>query len=163
MKFLVLGLLASSASLVPQLAAAQLKDVKSVYLYPMPGGFEQILASRIVTDHVYNVVSDPKLADAIFTDQINDFFLYKLDHIQTPPPPVNNSGSTSTMTADTTPHASSFTRGRGTLFLVDAKSKQVVWSIYAKPADNSSATLNKTAIKVVNQLEVANGMKPVKH
>jgi hypothetical protein len=139
--------------------AAQLKDVKSVYFYPMPGGFEQHLANRIVAEHVYQVVSDPKLADAVFTDQISDAFLYKLDHINTPPPPANNSGSISTMTAHE-PHASSFSRGKGTLFLVDTKSKQVVWSIYDKPKDTLPATLNKTAKKIVEKLELDNGMKP---
>jgi hypothetical protein len=156
MKFLVLSLLVASLS-----PAAQLKDVKSVYFYPMPGGFEQHLASRIVRDHVYQVVSDPKLADAVFTDQISDAFLYKLDHINTPPPPANSSGSISSMNADV-PHASSFSRGKGTLFLVDAKTKQVVWSIFEKPNDTLPKTLNKTAKKIVEKLEVDNGMKAVK-
>jgi hypothetical protein len=156
MKFLVLSLLV--AALGP---AAQLKDVKSVYFYPMPGGFEQHLASRIVQDHVYQVVSDPKLADAVFTDQLSDAFLYKLDHIGTPPPPANSSGSLSSMNVEA-PHASSFSRGKGTLFLVDAKSKTVVWSIYEKPKDTLPATLNKTAKKIVEKLELDNGMKAVK-
>lgn len=130
----------------------------------MAGGFEQLLASRIVAGHVYQVVSDPKLADAVFTDSISDSFLYKLDHIQTPPPPANNSGSASAMTAHTeAPHTFAASHGRGTLFLVDAKSKQVIWSIYQKPKDYSSGTLNKTAIKIVEQLEIDNGMMPAKH
>jgi hypothetical protein len=156
MKFLVLSLLMAASS-----PAAQLKDVKSVYFYPMPGGFEQHLASRMVKDHVYQVVSDPKLADAVFTDQISDSFLYKLDHINTPPPPANSSGSMSSMNAEV-PHASSFSRGKGTLFLVDSKSKQIVWSTYEKPKDTLPATLNKTAKKVVEKLEIDNGMKPPK-
>jgi len=156
MKFLVLSVLAGVFCF-----AAQLKDVKSVYLYPMPSGFEQMLANRIVADHVYNVVSDPKLADAVFTDSLGDAFLYKLDHINTPPPPQTSSaGATSSMTSRVEePHQSSFSRGKGTLFLVDAKSKQVVWSIYDKPKDYSPATLNKTAKKVIEKLEIDNGMK----
>jgi hypothetical protein len=156
MKFLVLSLLVAALS-----PAAQLKDVKSVYFYPMPGGFEQHLASRIVRDHVYQVVSDPKLADAVFTDQISDAFLYKLDHINTPPKPAGSAGSIKSMDAEE-PHASSFSRGKGTLFLVDAKSKQVVWSIFEKPRDTLPKTLDKTAKKVVEKLELDNGMKPVK-
>ncbi len=155
MKFLVLSLLTGVFC-----SAAQLKDVKSVYFYPMPGGFEQLLASRIVNDHVYNVVSDPKLADAIFTDSITAAFLYKLEHINTPPPAPSPSGAASSMTAYVeAPHASTFSRGKGTLFLVDAKSKQVVWSIFDKPKDNSPATLNKAAKKIVDKLELDNGMK----
>jgi hypothetical protein len=158
MKFLVLSLLMAAST-----NAAQLKDVKSVYFYPMPGGFEQHLASRIVRDHVYQVVSDPKLADAVFTDQISDAFLYKLDHINTPPPPPTTQGSISTMASNTNaPQASSFSRGKGTIFLVDAKSKQVVWSLFEKPKDTLPRTLDKTAKKIVDKLEIDNGMKPVK-
>jgi hypothetical protein len=156
MKFFVLSLLVATLS-----PAAQLKDVKSVYFYPMPGGFDQHLANQIVRDHVYQVVSDPKLADAVFTDQISDAFLYKLDHINTAPPPANSSGSISSMNVDA-PHASSFSRGKGTLFLVDAKSKQIVWSIFEKPNDTLPKTLEKTAKKIVEKLEVDNGMRPVK-
>jgi hypothetical protein len=155
MKFLVLSLTAGLLC-----SAAQLKDVKSVYFYPMPAGFEQILASRIVNDHVYNVVSDPKLADAVFTDSITDAFLYKLDHINTPPPAQDKSANTAGYVE--APHASSFSRGKGTLFLVDAKSKQVVWSIFEKPKDTTPATLNKTAKKVIDKLEIDNGMKAPK-
>jgi hypothetical protein len=156
MKFLVLSLLVATLS-----PAAQLKDVKSVYFYPMAGGFEQHLVNRIVRDHVYQVVSDPKLADAVFTDQISDAFLYKLDHINTPPKPVGASGSISSLEADA-PHGSTFSRGKGTLFLVDAKSKQIVWSIYEKPGDTLPKTLDKSAKKVVEKLELDNGMKPAK-
>jgi hypothetical protein len=154
MKFLALSLIVAGFC-----SAAQLKDVKSVYFYPMPGGFEQHLASQIVRNHVYQVVSDPKLADAIFTDNISDAFLYNLDHINTPAKPATLSGSVSSMTVNEAPHASSFSRGKGTLFLVDAKSKQVVWSIYKKPKNTLPATLDKTAKKVIQKLEIDNGMK----
>jgi hypothetical protein len=157
MKFLVMSFAAVSLC-----SAAQLKDVKSVYFYPMLSGFEQHLANQIVRDHVYRVVSDPKLADAVFTDQIGDAFLYKLDHINTPTAPANGSGSISGMTAGDAPHESSFSRGKGTIFLVDAKSKQVVWSIYEKPKDSLPATLDKTARKIIDRLEVDNGMRPAK-
>ncbi len=156
MKFSVLSLFVATFC-----SAAQLKDVKSVYFYPMPGGLEQHLASRIVRDHVYQVVSDPKLADAVFTDSISDAFLYKLDHINMPPAPAANSGTLSSMTVEP-PHASTFSRGKGTLFLVDAKSKQVVWSTYRKPKNTMAPTLDKTAKKIVDKLEIDNGMKPAK-
>ncbi len=102
----------------------------------MPGGFEQHLANRIVMDHVYQVVSDPKLADAVFTDQISDAFLYKLDHINTPPKPVGASGSISPSLEADAPHGSTFSRAaRGHCSWWMRKSKQIVWSIYEKPKD----------------------------
>ena len=105
------------------------------------------------------MVSDPKLADAVFTDPSATLFS------------TNWTTSIRRRTSEQSgrffddlwsPHASSFSRGKGTLFLVDAKSKQVVWSIFEKPKDNSPATLNKTAKKVIEKLELDNGMKPVK-
>ena len=156
MKFLPWGVLLCGFA-----SAAQLKDVKSVYFYPMPAGFEQHLANRIATEHVFQVVTDPKLADAVFTDELSEAFLYKLDHIQKPPAPVTTSGNPSGMsTAEVVPHGSSFTRGKGTLFLVDAKTKQVIWSIYRRPKDTSPGELNKAAKRIVLNLEIANGTKP---
>jgi hypothetical protein len=135
------------------LSGAQLKDVKSVYLYPMAGGFDQLLAERIVAEHLYKVVPDPKLADAVFTEQLGETFLYNLDHIHTPPRAAKTSGSTSTTSeADVAPHGSSFSRAKGTIFLVDAKSKEVVWSTFSKVKNSNSVELHKTAKRVVKQL-----------
>jgi hypothetical protein len=138
------------------LSGAQLRDVKTVYLYPMMGGFDLLLAQQLVEGHIYRVVPDPKLADAVFTDQLGDVFLYKLDHIQTPPVAAKTSGSTSSMTPapDTAPHGSTFARARGTLFLVDIKSKEVVWSTFQKPKNLTSTELRKSAQKSVKQLEL---------
>ncbi len=155
MKFLSCSLLLCGFA-----SAAQLKDVKSVYFYPMSSGFEQHLANRIANEHVFQVVTDPKLADAVFTDDLSEAFLYKLDHIQKPATPANTSGSTGSMTTgEVVPHGSSFTRGKGTLFLVDAKTKLVLWSIYRKPKNTTPSELNKAAKRIVNSLEIANGTK----
>jgi hypothetical protein len=148
MKFLSWGLVICGV-----LSGAQLKDVKSVYFYPMTGGFDQLLADQIVTEHIFKVVPDPKLADAVFTDELSELFLYKLDHIQTPPAAAKTSGSTSSMGAtETAPHPNTFTRGRGTVFLVDIKSKQVIWSAFQKPRNKSADQLHNTAKKVVKML-----------
>jgi hypothetical protein len=48
---------------------------------------------------------------------------------------------------------SSFGRGRGTYFLVDRKTRGVIWSVYEKPKSTSADELNKTAERVVNRLK----------
>ena len=151
MNFLAWSLLLLSCA-APFSSAAQLKDVKSVYLFPMTGGLDQLIASRIARDHVFQVVSDPKLADAVITDQLGAAFEYKLDHIVAPPPPPVPAGGNNTQNAE--PHASSFSRARGTVFLVDAKSKQVLWSLYERPKNSSPQALDRTAKKVVGNLAV---------
>jgi len=44
-------------------------------------------------------------------------------------------------------------RGRGTIFLVDVKSRQVLWSAFEKPKNSSPHELDHTAERVVKQLK----------
>ena len=48
---------------------------------------------------------------------------------------------------------SSFGRGKGTLFLVDAHSRAVLWSIYEKPGRSSPDQLDRVARRVVDRLK----------
>ena len=68
------------------LCAADLSTVHTVYLLKMSRGLDQFLASRLTSDHVFRVVTDPQLADAVFTDQIGEGFEMKLDELFPPPP-----------------------------------------------------------------------------
>lgn len=49
-------------------------------------------------------------------------------------------------------HVSSFSRGKGTFFLVDRKSRAVIWSTYDRAPDNRSDTLDKKADQIVGRL-----------
>ena len=75
-------LFSCSAALV---CAADLSNVHTVYLLKMAKGLDQFLASRLTADHVFQVVTDPKLADAVFTDQIGEGFEMKLEELFPPP------------------------------------------------------------------------------
>src|SRR5664279_1621574 len=61
------------------LCAADLATVHTVYLLKMSKGLDQFLASRLISDHVFQIVTDPKLADAVFTDQLGEGFQAKLE------------------------------------------------------------------------------------
>src|SRR5450631_861004 len=61
------------------LCAADLAHVHTVYVLKMAKGLDQFLANRLTTDHVFQIVTDPKLADAVFTDQIGEGFQMKLE------------------------------------------------------------------------------------
>jgi hypothetical protein len=50
------------------------------------------------------------------------------------------------------PRTSSFNRGRGNIFIVDRKSRNVIWSIYEPPKDSTPGELSKTAERVVKRL-----------
>src|SRR5438067_4847462 len=66
------------------LSAAELSSVHNVYLLKMPRGLDQYLANHITSEHVFQVVTDPKLADTILTDQIGEKFEAKLDELYPP-------------------------------------------------------------------------------
>src|SRR3982750_2480125 len=93
-----------------------ISDVHSVYLLPMSGGLDQYLANRL--GGVFRVVTDPKLADAVFTDQLGESLEQKLAKLY---PPPKSSGSDKSDQRE--PHVSSFGRPKGTVFLVDLKSR----------------------------------------
>ena len=159
-----IGLLLSCPLL---LCAAELTDVHTVYVLRMSKGLDQYLANRLTTDKVFRIVTDPKLADAVFTDQIGEGFEAKLEELFPPPesekpaPPPKadkddeeappNKLMTETVNK-LAPLASSFGRSRGTVFLVWAKSRQVIWSAYDPPKSGASKDMDRTATDIVSRI-----------
>jgi hypothetical protein len=173
MKRLLL-LLSCSAAL---LGAAELSGVHTVYVLSMSKGLDQYLANRLANDHLFQVVTDPKLADAFLTDRVGESLQAKLEEIFPPPVPEkpapdaeksskkdkdkdkDKDASTNPMLADTVNKlaapgtSNSFSRGKGNVFLVDAKSRQVVWSVYQLPKGSSAQQLDRTASDIVSRLK----------
>jgi hypothetical protein len=158
------------------LAGADLSNVHAVYLLPMGGALDQYLAIRLTSEHVFQVVTDPKLADAVFTDRIGSAFEERLDDLYAPPPkekPAATPADTKApaaanqqaaqppvpLFADTANKLSnpalnsSFGHGKGTIFLVDRKSKQVIWSIYEEPKGSGSSQMDRSASEIVSRLK----------
>jgi hypothetical protein len=161
-------------------SAADLSDVHNVYVLKMTRGFDQYLANHITGEKVFQVVTDPKLADTIITDQIGETFQAKFDELYPPPAPPtppkpekaetpakadkskkadpNDDAMQASLLTDTVnklapPGAGSFGRAKGMVFLVDARSKQVIWSAYDLPRDASSKQLDRTASDIVNRIK----------
>jgi hypothetical protein len=157
---------------------SDLGAVKNVYLLKMSKGMDQYLANRLTNEHVFQIVTDPKLADAILTDQIGEGFEAKMGELFPPPEPVErpetpekpektdkdktaakggDSQNMMAMLGDTVNKlptlSSSFGHAKGTLFLVDAKSKEVVWSTYDVPKDATSRQMDRTATDIVSRLK----------
>jgi hypothetical protein len=130
---------------------ANMPEVQAVYLLPMAGGLDQYLANRLTAGSVFRVVTDPKLADAVFTDQLGAAFERKLGDLY-PPPESKDSDKPDTYDKPA-PHISSFGRGRGTIFLVDLKSREVIWSLYQRPSKATSEVLDRTAAQIVQQIK----------
>ena len=160
MKRLGLFLFACSA-----LAGAELSDVHKVYLLKMSKGMDQYLANRLTNSHVFQVVTDPKLADAIVTDHLGAPFEAKLEELFPAPNPEpvksepekdkdKDSLFPEPLNKLDNPAANSnFGGSHGTVFLVSAKSRQVIWSAYDLPRDSSAKELDRTASDIVRRIQ----------
>ena len=162
----------------PALAgSAELNQVQSVYLLPMGSGFDQYLASQMIRNNVYQVVADPKRADAVLTDQIGMGFERRLTELYPPPPeqvekPVDKAdkkdgdksekekpAKKADRREDNQPPISAFQRGKGNIYLVDLKTRRVIWSNYDRPRNYSADELNKTSGRVIEKLKKDIGQK----
>jgi hypothetical protein len=136
--------------------AADLPAVQSVYLLPMSNGLDQHLANRLAASGVFRVVADPKQAQAIFTEKLGEAFEERLKTLLAPAEPKP---STEKKADDTpVPRVSSFGQGKGTIFLVDASTRTVLWSTYEKPRNSSPQEQDRSAQRIVDRLKA--GLKP---
>jgi len=142
------------AALLPAAVNPQLKQVNTVYILAMSSGMDQYLANSLTSMGVFQVVTDPQKADAIVTDRLGETFEGKLKELYDPPPPASKdkddkSGGFGTGTF----RVGSVGRGRGNVFIVDRKSRGVLWSIYEPPKDSSTSEMSKTAQKIAKRLK----------
>ncbi len=155
---------------VIHVSAQDLSSVKKVYFLPMSNGFDQYLANQVSMQGAYQVVTDPLLADAVFTDQIGAKFERQLEELYPPEPEeeevvemtddeIAAASEEDTPIEEEKPPLSSFSRGKGNIFLVDRESRRVIWSIYLRPKDYSSDELNKSAEKLVTALREGTFLK----
>jgi hypothetical protein len=157
MKRLFLLLSCSGALLL----GANLPAVRSVYVMPMSQGMDQFLANRLAGQHVFQVVSDPKLADAVLTDRIGPALNTSLEEIAPTAQPVAAEDKdakdarkepVAMNKLDNPSLASTFGRGKGTFFLVAAKSREVLWSTFEVPKNSTAGELDRTASDIVSRL-----------
>ncbi len=161
MKRLVFLLLGSGV----MLCAADLSGVHSVYMMPMARGLDQHLANHLTASHLFQVVTDPKQADAVFSDRIGEAFQTQLERLLPAPKPEpakagkDDAAPATKLISDTENKLdnpalnSQFGRGKGTIFLVDPKSSQVLWSTYEEPAASDGKTLDMSAGQIVSRLK----------
>jgi hypothetical protein len=147
MKWFAIVALFAALALVPTPVGAQYAGPKTVYILPMAAGLDQYLAQWLTKDHVMQVVADPKTAEVVMTDRLGEAFEQKMKQIH---PDSDKSDKKSDETA---PHTFRSTKPQGTIFLVDAKSRQVLWSDYQKPPrSNSDSDLNRAAEQIAKKL-----------
>ena len=153
-------------------ATPELKQIKKVYFLQMTGGFDQYLAQHLISNNTVEVVTDPALADAIFSDRIGESFEQKLAELYPPPPPPAKEededvpAKNTSIASGATRGQSTWGRGRGNMYLIDRKSRAVVWSSFNKPKNSTAKELDRVAGKFASRLAAdlatprANLMKP---
>lgn len=152
--------------------AAELSSVRAVYVLPMASGLDQYIANRLTTEQVLQVVTDPKRADAVMTDRLGPGFEARMEELYPPPPkpaPVKEKNKDtdkdkqSVGLGDTVNKLdkpglmSSFGRGKGNVFLVDVKTRRVLWSAFEKPKDLTPKELDRTARRIVGDIRKGSG------
>ncbi len=135
---------------------ADLAEIKTVYLLPMTYSLDQFLAIRLTKGGVLQVVTDPKLADAVLSDHIGTGLEDKLKSLygdkKTDEPEKDKDKEKDKETFGGSPMAGG-TRSKGAVFLVDRKTRSVVWSDYVRPKNAQPDELNRVADRIAGQLE----------
>lgn len=124
---------------------------KTVYILPMANSLDQFLAIKLTTGDVMQVVTDAHKADAIFTDRIGAGFEQKLDEIYGGKPKDTEDPQDGTVRKP----VQAITRGKGAIFLVDPKTRNVIWSDYEHPKNTTPEEMNHLAERIAAHLEKA--------
>lgn len=138
---------------------------RTAYLLPMGSGLDQFLANHLVTTGVFDVVTDPKLADVVLTDAIGKSFEARMEQLypaEVQPAPKKEAdkaagdepaGDPVSVSAAPVGQMSTFGRGKGNIFVVDTRTTHVIWSTYEQPAGSAAAELDRAAGRIVAKLK----------
>lgn len=151
-------------------APAGLNEIRSVYLLPMNAGLDHYLAQHLTAAGVFQVVTDPKLAEAVFTDRLGKEFELLLEELYPPEPKEQTQpaakpsgsapeGAAGELKGEPRTRLSSFGRSRGNLFLVDRRTRAVLWSAYERPRTSAPEEMDRTARRLVERLKRTLGGK----
>ena len=138
-------------------ARPELLEVKTVYLLPMTYSLDQFLAIRLTKGGILQVVTDPKLADAILSEHIGSGLEDQMKTLYGENKPAvdpadKDKDKDKTTTSFGGPMAGG-TRSKGAIFMVDRKTRNVIWSDYVRPKNAQPDELNHVADRIAGQLE----------
>ncbi len=149
--------LLAAAAAVQAVAAdrPELAGIKTVYLLPMTSSLDQFLAVRLTKGGALQVVTDPNLADAVICDSIGAGLEDKLNSMYGEKKQADKDKD-----KDKDQSQPSFAgpmggagRSKGAVFLIDRKTRSVIWSDYVRPKSAQPEEMNRVADKIATQLE----------
>lgn len=149
------------------------RNVKSVYILRMGSGLDQLLASELTKHGVFTVTTDPQKADALFTDSLGEGFEKKFEELYPPPAPPKEEkkdGEKDERSDEVTLTQAPMQKvgknvwggGKGTIFLVERRSRNLLWSMNRQTKGSSTPMVVEQARKIVEQLkkDLAGAGKP---
>ncbi len=154
-------LLAAAALAAPQ---PQPAPPHKIYLLPMAHGFDQYLANRLAASGRFQVLTDPAPAEVVLTDHLGKDFQVRLDqlypkapHPAKPEPAAKPAEAAADrpggdLTGIETSVVPFLSRAKGTIFLVDVKTRAVLWSTYDRPLNTRPDQLDRTASRIADRL-----------
>ncbi len=155
--------------LISTLLATAAPAPRTVYVMPMAHGMDQYIANSLTNTRTLQVTTEPSKADLVLTDRVDADLDEFLDYnkprprrTSEPPSAVGQGQNDHTMMPDmlnaviavpSPGRISSLTRPKGTLFLVDATSRQIVWSTFETTKNQNPKQLARLAQRVVERLK----------
>lgn len=155
---LALGLSAFLALAQPN---ADLNQVRSIYIMPMSGGYHQHLANRLIRLGLFQLVADPQRADAVLTDRLGEGLEQRLEGYdaitrkreEAEQKTDEAAKGDSRVTLADRPLTTNLSGGKGTLFLVDRKTRRLLWSTFEKPKNSTAKELDRSAGRVAGRVK----------
>src|SRR5262249_1722326 len=110
---------------------------------------------RLTSGARLQVVTDPQKADAIFTDRIGAGFEKSFDDLYGAAKPKTDDKDKKDPSDPDFQHPSMqpLSKGRGAIFLVDRKTRDVVWSAFELPKSGSADDVKHAADRLAAKLE----------
>lgn len=145
-----IGILAGMIAALGCAVYGQLANATNIYILPMSGALDQYLAQHLTEEGVLQVVTDASKADVILTPAIGADFERALEDLFDPEGDVTQLGDEFAR-----PSTRPISSNRGTVFLVERSTGNVIWSDYEQPDSSSSDDLNDAARHLVDHLKDA--------
>lgn len=136
-------------------AQSPLATAKNVYLTPMSGGLDQYLALHLTKESVLQVVTDSTKADVVFADRVGEDFKQIMAELEGKNQQQDQPLKAGEAPSFARPSMRPLSKARGTIFLVDRLTGNVVWSILEQPKSTSVDDLNAAAKRITGDLKKA--------
>lgn len=126
---------------------------RTVYVLEMANGLDQHLANHLTATRAMWVVLEPATADAVLTESLDDSFWSWLARTYPPAPGAPAQSGSREPTSGRGPNANP--RHPGMVFLVDPRTRVVLWSAWDMPKNPTPPELEHTAQRIATQLKAA--------